>query len=344
MLRNRKGIYPLGLMIIVLTMALSGCTGGGSNTMPTETGLEISKGLFASPLESQYADDATDTLESKSGTVFAPLSVFSLRDFDEDNISIPEGDDTYIESVTRDETGGVSVTFVISGETTSIDFTAAQLENFEHLLVGDRYYQTGPWVFSFENPLQRQYFDAYGWSSWTDDDPDVQEGHLVYGVRTRPENLTSLGSASYQGYIVGDLWNDDGNSPLYETHRNLIWGVLALEANFDDSTIDGQVNEIWTRSSREAGEEWYELPDTNSMAITDGVIDEGRFTADWTGQDTDADSLASDSVRGFEGSMLGEFYGPSGQEVAGVLNGRRDATDTTPEQLINGIFGAERAQ
>ena len=349
-----RGIHCFAIMAM-LTMALSGCFGGSSTTMPddgmtddgmtddgmtddgmTDVGLEIPTGIFASSLEAQYADDATDTLESMAGTAFAPLSVFSLHDYDEGSISIPEGDDTYIESVTQDAAGELSVTFVINGEMTTVTFTA---EGFEEQLVGDRTYATEPWFFSPTNPLQKQYFDTYAWWSWTD--TEEQTGHFVYGVRTRPENLMSLGSASYQGYIVGDLWNDDG-AVRYVTHRSMIWGELALEADFDDGSIDGQVNTLWTRSSRETGEEWYELPDTTSVAITDGVIDEGRFTADWMGQDSNPDSPASDSVRGFEGDMLGEFYGPNGEEVAGVLNGRRDATDTTPEQFIHGIFGAER--
>ena len=65
-------------------------------------------------------------------------------------------------------------------------------------------------------------------------------------------------------------------------------------------------------------------------------IDEGRFTADWTGQDSNPDSSALESVRGFVGSLFGEFYGPNGEEVGGVLNGHRDATDTTPEQVVSG--------
>ena len=38
--------------------------------------------------------------------------------------------------------------------------------------------------------------------------------------------------------------------------------------------------------------------------------------------------------------MLGEFYGPAGEEVGGVLRGHRDATATTPEQIFNGFFSA----
>ena len=53
-------------------------------------GLEIPAGLFASSQEAQYADDATDTLESMTGTAFAPLSSFSYRDYSDNTTSLPE--------------------------------------------------------------------------------------------------------------------------------------------------------------------------------------------------------------------------------------------------------------
>ena len=68
---------------------------------------------------------------------------------------------------------------------------------------------------------------------------------------------------------------------------------------------------------------------------------EGRFTADWEGRDSGETPL-EDSVRGFTGTMLGEFYGPAGEEVGGVLRGHRDATASTPEQILNGFFSAGR--
>ena len=40
--------------------------------------------------------------------------------------------------------------------------------------------------------------------------------------------------------------------------------------------------------------------------------------------DTNASAPLRESVRGFEGSVLGEFYGPAAEEVGGVLNARRD--------------------
>ena len=48
------------------------------------------------------------------------------------------------------------------------------------------------------------------------------------------------------------------------------------------------------------------------------------------------------SVAGFSGSMLGEFYGPSGEEVGGVMSGYRAATAATPDEYIYGGFGAKK--
>ena len=72
-----------------------------------------------------------------------------------------------------------------------------------------------------------------------------------------------------------------------------------------------------------------------------GSITEGRFTADWEGRDS-GETPTEDSVRGFTGTMLGEFYGSAGEEVGGALRGHRDATASTPEQILNGFFSAGR--
>ena len=78
------------------------------------------------------------------------------------------------------------------------------------------------------------------------------------------------------------------------------------------------------------------------MDISEARIIKGRFAADWTGMDTDQNNPAEMSARGFEGKMVGEFYGPNAEEIGGVINGHRDATSTTPEQFVIGIFGGEK--
>ena len=42
--------------------------------------------------------------------------------------------------------------------------------------------------------------------------------------------------------------------------------------------------------------------------------------------------------------MSGGFYGPAAEEVGGLLNGSRAATDTTPEQIVVGGFAAKKME
>ena len=44
-----------------------------------------------------------------------------------------------------------------------------------------------------------------------------------------------------------------------------------------------------------------------------------------TGVDTNEHAPLHDSVRGYEGDVLGEFYGPAAEEVGGVISATRDA-------------------
>ena len=242
-------------------------------------------------------------------------------------------------SIERDASGGVTVEFVVNGQTQRVDFTATEFEDFETLDIGSYEYQAGPWTFSTSNPLNQSYFRAVGWYSGGDD--VFYQGHAVYGVSTEPENLPT-GSASYAGYMVGNMFDNDGNSPRWATHRRGIWGELTLEADFDDSTVTGEVNGLFFRDTIENGAAWEDLPDTTSIDIADGDIVGSRFTADWSGHDTDANNPAAASVRGFEGDMLAEFYGPNAEEVGGVFNGHRAVTATTPEQFVSGILGGKQ--
>ena len=108
----------------------------------------------------------------------------------------------------------------------------------------------------------------------------------------------------------------------------------------DSGEIGGQVTDF-TRFDRDATNLGRQpLADTNVIDIMGSVVD-GRFTADWEGRDSGG-TPAEHSVGGFTGTMLGEFYGPAGEEVGGVLRGHRDATATTLEQIFNGFFSAGR--
>ena len=169
-------------------------------------------------------------------------------------------------------------------------------------------------------------------------DGTVYEFFGTYGVRTPSEPLSALGSASYGGNILGNIW--DTGDPNRRTGSELLEGYLSLRADLDSGDIGGQVTDF-TRFDRDATNLGRQpLADTNMIEITGSIID-GRFAADWEGHDSGG-APAEHSVRGFAGTMLGEFYGPAGEEVGGVLRGHRDATATTPEQIFNGFFSAGR--
>ena len=85
---------------------------------------------------------------------------------------------------------------------------------------------------------------------------------------------------------------------------------------------------------RPPGENDYSpLSDTTWFEIGKGRIVDGQFTATLTGRDSNAAAAMDDTVRGYEGGVLGEFYGPAAEEVGGVLNASRS------DRVMVGMFG-----
>lgn len=226
---------------------------------------------------------------------------------------------------------------------------------------------------SNNNPLNEDYYSFGFWSFYPgmlvrDGEKKFREssgygydGQIVYGARTGAD--LPMGAASYAGNFFGRFHSTTGNpswtpddsgeseywSPGVLANRRALWGRIHLEANLADLTISGNVDTLWMESARTLDNnnqivdgEWSELPDTTSIAISEGSIAGGRFVTTWTGRDTDPGNPAETSVRGFSGHIVGDFYGPNAEEAAGLFNGSRGATSTTPSQVIWGTFGAEK--
>ena len=151
----------------------------------------------------------------------------------------------------------------------------------------------------------------------------------TYGARTEAANLPA-GTADYLGRM--ESYNHDRNSPD-NALRIRVRGDLALNADFDASTLEGQIDRIRVRAADE--DEYRTLPDTTRFAIENGRIIDGQFAAALTGMDSNPTASLDDTVRGYEGDVLGEFYGPSAEEVGGVLNAESEAHD----RVVNGWFG-----
>ena len=337
----------MSAVTVLLGSVLSACS------EPSTDGDSIVVGGFvASPLGSWYADDDRDTLESLEGLAFSPLSVHVRRDYGEEarGVVSPEDDSAYIESIVRTSTGKIVVSYVLNGERVSIDFETRDEPFFDSIFGRTNYgnYQYGVQLYgdigTVDNPAPRDYVSTARWyrslrrTGITPYDGVVYEFFGTYGVRTRPEDLVSLGSASYEGHMYGKLWNT--GDPDTTTGLDLLRGTLTLQAALDEGDIHGQIWGFRRFDYGASNRAWETLADTNVIEIV-GSITDGRFAADWEGHDSGGTPI-EDGVRGFTGTLLGEFYGPAGEEVGGVLRGHRDATSTTPEQIFNGFFSAGR--
>lgn len=352
------------ILVLVFAFVLSGCGGGGGGSagmdaamMPGtgdgtgggETPMEpptpmpyVVDGLVANPGPSVFANSDADTLENvlAAGAMLAPLTVGTERGGGVVN-ALKDGT-TYLKSISSDGMGGFHVNYVLGGEETPIHLTISDLyqnryEDFRKVTDDGSQFWYLPYSTLFSSLFT--YFDARTWQYIPPSGSGLMtlRGVFTYGSRTSPENLPAMGSAIYEGQMRGDIWNADDAS--FGSSRRRLHSYLTLKANFDDGEISGWINRFTIRSSRDDGENSRNLSRGNLITISGGEIDDGRFTADWTGSDSNMDPDPNYSVGGFSGKMLGEFFGPAGEEVGGVLNGNRAATASTPEQHFYGLFG-----
>ena len=328
-----------------------GGNGGGGTPTPTPTPTPmpyVVDGLVANPSASFIAKSAADTRDSAlaSGETLAPLTVGIDRNFGtgpDRGVGAPKEGMTYLKSISSDGAGGLRVNYVLGGEETPVHLTAAdvyQNREFDYRKQMDD--GSGYWLWRRSDFFSSQftYFDGSNWR-YAPASPETEldrRGVAIYGARTAPENLPAMGSAIYEGRIDADVWNAD--DPSFNSSRTNFNSRLTLKANFDDGEISGWSNRFRVANSRNDGNVWRWLGRENLITISGGKIDDGRFTADWTGSDSDMSRAPEDSMSGFSGKMLGEFFGPAAEEVGGVLNGHRAATATTSEQHLFGFFGA----
>ena len=316
---------------------------GGMVTAMNAHGHPHLHGLEASTLTSPTASSAADSLESlnDASTAFAPVSApvkITEDGMGQAGVVVLERDEeAYLESITADGAGGYSVVYVIDGEKTQVEFEDTDFVSppgesayYAKTVDGTTYGFSQQAMSADFRFVHRRYFQLFVWGA------GELRGYAALGALTPSQTLVNLGSATYQGHITAERHNNF-TDPDFRTVRDWMWGELTLNADFSASTLTGSSQNLWMQL---AGGTWTPAPDTNSIAVSNGTIDGSRFHAEWAGQDTDTSSALEDSVRGFEGSMLGEFYGPDGEEVGGVFSGERAATD----QVINGRFGGESEQ
>ena len=313
-------------------------------------------GLARSLQPARYAESDADTLANLlpgGEEVFSALSAAIWRDYlaADYGTAQPDLGSAYVKSVSSDGERGFRATFVIDGREAVAHLPASLFRGnlFRGSAPDNRLtpYTLWSWTDSFDpdaddpavtdrtdGPSYFDYFDINGWQAGGSPIGNFR-GFMTYGAWTSPENRPS-GSASYEGPLRAEVWGADNWRWGTQTW---VRGTLHLQASFDDGEVAGRIDGLHFEPQ---GDARYPLPAGNVIDIASAPIGEAGFAAQWVGSDPNHDAAPHESIGGFSGTLIGEFYGPAADEVGGVLSGRRAATDSTPEQFLIGGFGGSQ--
>ncbi len=176
------------------------------------------------------------------------------------------------------------------------------------------------------------YFSVLGFSAWGLADSKAQRNYIVFGVGTPAAAVPTQGSANYNsGWFWANAYRQSSSSNNF---RQRISGSVRIVANFDMSSLSGR---IFSVRGAEPGSTTRVPWPTSSFSITNGKINSaGQFTATLTGLDSNSNTPFSESVRGFVGQILGQFFGPNAEELSGVLSASRDVAGTDNDLNLYG--------
>ena len=285
---------------------------------------------MASPVYATNTEDLEDLQDQ--GNRFAPLTSALRRDWYE--LSAKRIDNYYVKTTWIDDdltsgTGVLHVTYVVDGEEQTVEFEAGDYTQGEGFMTekgADRY-----WLWSltdsFEGNSGYMYLDSYGFD-YSPPNDGSNKTFVTFGARTESDNLPA-GSATYSGRMRADTYKQNDPS---QSFRYRVYGDLSITANFDASTLDGMISGIHVRGQNETNRS--PLSATAEFEIGNGQIAGGQFTATLTGMDSNAAVPLQDTVRGYQGNVLGEFYGPEAEEIGGVLTAVRDED----QRVMSGAF------
>ena len=301
------------------------------------------------PLYAENEDDTLANLLPGGESRFSVLSAALWRDYlaADYGTAQPEPGSAYVKSVSSDGERGFLVTFVIDGREAVAHLPVRLFRGtlFRGSAPDNRLtpYTLWSWSDSFDpdadDPAATDrtdgasyfaYFDLNGWQAGGSPIGNFR-GFMTYGARTLSGNLPP-GAAAYEGRFRAEVWGADNWRWGTQTW---VRGVLHLDADFVAGTVAGRIDGI---EFQPQGDTRYPLPEGNAINIASAPIDEGGFTAVWSGTGPDDSAAPHETIAGFEGTVIGEFYGPAGDEVGGVMSGRRAANDM-PEQFLIGGFG-----
>ena len=307
---------------LVATLTLFGCGGGGGGSatmMPDDDSTAM--------MPEKIVPTLTESLENPDNQ-FAPVTVAQRRKYSADPPGAELTNDIRVTALSGDGADGFHLTYVAGGDEKTVHFTAGDFDTSE---CGNCYYietedGTRIWFYSEKRGSEAsryKYFDLIDANIDPLEEPgDPTTVFMTYGIRTETADLPA-GAAEYFGRMYSRSQRTDNPN---RSGRRDFDGPVRVTADFDESTLNGEINNIRVRRYDQDGNRggWEPLPDSNSFALENGQIADGQFTADLTGMDPGENAL-DDTVQGFEGSVLGEFYGPVADALGAVFNAESEA-------------------
>ena len=297
-------------------------------------------GMATDGLASSTAARITATDSTTLGTLFstrmsneyAPVSGALKRDFNAGTTSLDGV--LHVHSVRRTSAGGYSIIYTDGSTQHTVEFHPEHCSSNYCEIRGDGYHGFWAWEsidFDPLNPPRFWHMHALNLIA----NPGGEESRIafVFGLKTPSTTLQTLGEAIYTGWFRTDAYRAGDNS---SSLRQRYSGNLRIVANFDISRLYGTV--LGVRGSEPGSSTRNPFP-TSSFNISDGKIhDNGQFTATLTGMDSDASVPDKDSVRGVMGQILGEFYGPEGRSIGGVVTASRDLAGDDNDLVFHGYI------
>ena len=289
-------------------------------------GVPLPIGLIRSTATPVYATDADSYRSAGLETQFPALSALIVRDWNDSTVTL--GSDLHVKSIagdTEDASGNVEimVTYELEGEEITVSFTDGDFETA----------YDGTWTKEIDGITYSFWFSNDSFRHFSITGTDACGGPCLWtystiGARTDPAHMPA-GSATYYGIARADSFLK--NEPSSNPNRQRIYGALRLTADFGGSTLEGRITDIQVRKHNESSRtDW---PESTYLAIDGGQIVDGQFTAKLTGMDSNANAPMDQSLGGYEGDVLGEFYGPAAEEVGAVFNASRN------DRVLLGWFG-----
>ena len=328
-----------------LSESVAGFGGNLTGEFYGPTGEELG-GVFTA---TRYLDGTTNDrilmghiLGKKTAGADVPVSIATSRAGDA-STAMPQ---SMINSIRSD--GDKGVILEIGGPNRqTIHLTKTDLEHAETYSYYENNLEDGTYIslWAHETPSSAddlikgsrdyRYLSILGSSIWIPGQGG-ETSRMLFGQTTPSGQLPTCHGATdcevrYTGKFTAFAWKATDSS---SDQRERIFGnQFELTANLGRASLNGKITEI---RGQTPGSDTYVSWPTSEISISDGQIADGRFTATVTGSDSATSPDLAASLSGYSGTMKGGFYGPTGEELGGLVSATRDVAGTDNDRVIEG--------